>query len=246
MSTDAAQLAAYTAIARSLADPHAVSGYVMTVAAIRTAVNESIFGGIAPSAGTATGTGELGVKFHATRSGSITAVWLYKASGDTATTHKLSLWDASGNRLGTLNSASEPASGWFVTLPAAPIVIPAGDYTVSYGINGTAYVARSPTPPVVAASLTFIANVVGTLDTYPTGAGSAYAMVDIQFAAIASVDLTETAGSTLTGIPVVGAMPVVGAAALYLAFAQRGYVIGGTGAPVAELLDVPDQPRTVQ
>lgn len=39
------------------------------------------------------------------------------------------------------------------------------------------------------------------------------------------------AGTLLRSVPYIGLAPLVGATVIYLVFGQRGYVIGGTGAP---------------
>ena len=54
---------------------------------------------------------DLGVKFTADASGSITGIRFYKGAGNTGT-HIGSLWTASGTLLGQVTFTSESATGW--------------------------------------------------------------------------------------------------------------------------------------
>src|SRR5690606_8812571 len=84
------------------------------------------------------GTGlELGMKFTASKSGTISAIRFYKASGETGS-HTASLWTASGSLLGTVTFTNESASGWQEATFSTPITIAAGQtYVASYHSNGT-------------------------------------------------------------------------------------------------------------
>jgi N,N-dimethylformamidase beta subunit-like protein/uncharacterized protein DUF4082/fibronectin type III domain protein len=75
---------------------------------------------------------ELGMKFKADYSGSITGVRFYKASNNTGT-HVGSLWSASGTRLAQVTFSGESASGWQSATFASPVAVTAGTtYVVSY------------------------------------------------------------------------------------------------------------------
>jgi len=95
--------------------------------------------GAAPtSAPSADGEGlELGMKFTASKSGTISAMRFYKATGETGT-HTASLWTASGDLLGTVTFTNESGSGWQEATFSTPITIAAGQtYVASYHSNGT-------------------------------------------------------------------------------------------------------------
>ncbi|WP_345622160.1 DUF4082 domain-containing protein [Streptomyces ziwulingensis] len=75
---------------------------------------------------------ELGVKFRATRAGSITGVRFYKAAANLGT-HTGSLWSASGTRLATGTFSNETASGWQQLNFATPVTVKANTtYVASY------------------------------------------------------------------------------------------------------------------
>ncbi|GAA3602665.1 hypothetical protein GCM10022236_00560 [Microlunatus ginsengisoli] len=75
---------------------------------------------------------EVGVKFRATQSGSITGIRFYKGSGNTGT-HVGSLWSASGTKLASVTFGSESDSGWQQADFAAPVAVTANTtYVASY------------------------------------------------------------------------------------------------------------------
>ena len=75
---------------------------------------------------------ELGVKFQADESGSVTGVRFYKADTNTGT-HVGSLWNAGGTRLAQATFSNETASGWQTATFATPVSITAGTtYVASY------------------------------------------------------------------------------------------------------------------
>ncbi|WP_331376002.1 DUF4082 domain-containing protein [Sinorhizobium chiapasense] len=85
---------------------------------------------------------ELGMKFVASSSGTITGIRFYKASGDIGS-HTGSLWTASGTLLGTVTFTNESLSGWQTAKFSSPIQIAAGTtYVASYHTTGT-YVASA-------------------------------------------------------------------------------------------------------
>jgi hypothetical protein len=74
----------------------------------------------------------LGVKFLADTTGTITGVRFYKASTNTGT-HVGTLWSATGSVLGQGTFANESASGWQTLTFATPVAVTAGTtYVASY------------------------------------------------------------------------------------------------------------------
>ncbi len=85
---------------------------------------------------------ELGMKFTASVSGTVTGIRFYKAAGDTGP-HTGSIWSASGTLLATISFADESASGWQTAAFSNPLQITAGTtYVASYHTTGS-YVATS-------------------------------------------------------------------------------------------------------
>ncbi|EJJ28588.1 Mo-co oxidoreductase dimerization domain containing protein [Rhizobium sp. CF142] len=85
---------------------------------------------------------ELGMKFSASASGTITGIRFYKAAGD-AGPHTGSIWSASGTLLATVSFGGESASGWQTATFSNPLQISAGvTYVASYHTTGS-YVATS-------------------------------------------------------------------------------------------------------
>ncbi|MBD0415488.1 DUF4082 domain-containing protein [Oryzicola mucosus] len=79
---------------------------------------------------------ELGMKFTASASGTITGIRYYKSAQDTGT-HTGSLWTSTGTLLATATFTSESASGWQTVTFSDPIAISAGTtYVASYHSNG--------------------------------------------------------------------------------------------------------------
>jgi hypothetical protein len=79
-----------------------------------------------------TGSVELGVKFTADYTGSITGIRFYKAAANTGT-HIGSLWSASGTRLAQVTFSGESASGWQTATFASPVSVTAATtYVASY------------------------------------------------------------------------------------------------------------------
>ncbi|MGW5360163.1 DUF4082 domain-containing protein [Actinopolymorpha pittospori] len=75
---------------------------------------------------------ELGVKFSATVSGTISGVRFYKGLANTGT-HVASLWTLAGVRLATATFTNETAEGWQQVNFSAPVAITAGTtYVASY------------------------------------------------------------------------------------------------------------------
>ena len=79
---------------------------------------------------------ELGVKFQAATTGTITGIRFYKGPQNTGT-HVADLWSATGNLLATATFTNETASGWQQVNFSNPVAITAGTtYVASYHTNG--------------------------------------------------------------------------------------------------------------
>jgi hypothetical protein len=86
---------------------------------------------------------ELGVKFKADATGTITGIRFYKAAANTGT-HVGSLWTAAGSRLAQVTFTNESASGWQTATFASPVSVTAGTtYVASYFAPGGRYSATS-------------------------------------------------------------------------------------------------------
>jgi hypothetical protein len=82
---------------------------------------------------------ELGMKFTADSSGTVTGVRFYKSAANTGT-HTGSLWSATGTRLAQVTFTNESASGWQTATFATPVNITAGTtYVISYFAPGGRY-----------------------------------------------------------------------------------------------------------
>jgi len=82
---------------------------------------------------------ELGMKFTASQSGTITGILFYKGSGNTGT-HIGNLWSSTGTLLATTNFTGETASGWQRVNFTSPVQVAAGaTYVASYHTNAGHY-----------------------------------------------------------------------------------------------------------
>jgi len=82
---------------------------------------------------------ELGVKFTADFSGTVTGIRFYKSAANTGT-HIGNLWSAAGSLLGTATFAGESASGWQQVSFAAPVAVTANTvYVASYSTTAGHY-----------------------------------------------------------------------------------------------------------
>lgn len=130
---------------------------------------------------------ELGLRFSTSQAGKVAGVTFYKATGDTRTSHDVTLWDANGLAIATATTTVETASGWQVATFATPVSVQAGaTYTVSYRSLGGqyAYTSGGLTSSVTNGSLTALAG--GGMyqygGGYPTGSfGAANYWVDVVF-----------------------------------------------------------------
>jgi hypothetical protein len=130
----------------------------------------------------------LGVKFSASVSGQITGLRFYKSSGETGTSHTLTLWSSTGTQLASATSSSEPASGWVDVALSSPVNITAGttyvagyfcnaEYAYTSGYFTSAHSFEDLTAPADAGVYTY-----GTSTAFPTSSfsGSNY-YVDVDF-----------------------------------------------------------------
>jgi len=129
----------------------------------------------------------LGVKFVASASGTITGIKYYKGASDTGT-HTGSLWSSTGTLLATATFTNETASGWQTVTFTNPVSITAGTtYVASYHSNGhytstagyftTAHANGPLTAPVNAGVYTY-----GNGNLFPTSTyGSTNYWVDVLF-----------------------------------------------------------------
>jgi hypothetical protein len=82
---------------------------------------------------------EVGLKFRADASGTITAIRFYKAATNTGV-HVGSLWSSTGQLLAAATFSGETASGWQQVSLSTPVAITANTvYVVSYHTNGGHY-----------------------------------------------------------------------------------------------------------
>jgi hypothetical protein len=126
---------------------------------------------------------ELGVKFRADYSGSITGIRFYKAAANTGT-HIGSLWSSSGTRLAQVTFSGESASGWQTAAFASPVSVTAGTtYVASYFAPSGHYSATNDgllsavdNPPLHALANSTSANGVyayGSSSSFPSNTYSA-------------------------------------------------------------------------
>ncbi|MDA0166930.1 DUF4082 domain-containing protein [Solirubrobacter ginsenosidimutans] len=191
---------------------------------------------------------ELGVKFTADSSGSITGIRFYKAAANTGT-HVGSLWNAAGTRLAQATFTNESATGWQTVTFASPIAItanttyvasylaPAGHYSVTAGALATGV----DNPPLHAVSNATSPNGVylyGAAGGFPTGSFNAgnYG-VDVLFVGApapgAPTGVTATAGQGSANVswtaPSTGGAPSAYKITPYIgAAAQTATTITGT------------------
>jgi hypothetical protein len=119
----------------------------------------------------------LGVKFTADTSGTVSAIRFYKAAANTGT-HVGSLWSVGGTLLAQVTFTAESASGWQKATFSSPVAITAGTTYVAsylapnghYSVNGSAFgAAAMDNPPLHA-----LANSLTPNGVYAYGAASAF------------------------------------------------------------------------
>lgn len=100
-----------------------------------TATPCSLFGNQTPAGSNgAAALDERGIHFTSDIAGTISAIKFYKVASDTATMHKVSLWDSTCSKLASATTANETASGWQTATFATPVPISSNTtYIASYG-----------------------------------------------------------------------------------------------------------------
>ncbi len=119
---------------------------------------------------------ELGMKFRAADSGTVTGVRFYKSAANTGT-HTGSLWSATGTRLGYVTFTNETASGWQTALFSTPVVVTAGQtYVVSYFAPNGHYAASGGafSSAISNSPLTGLADATSPNGTYAYSATGAF------------------------------------------------------------------------
>jgi hypothetical protein len=136
---------------------------------------------------------ELGVKFTADFSGSITGVRFYKAPENVGT-HVGSLWNSAGQRIGQATFTNETASGWQAVVFPQPIQVTAGTtYVASYFSPEGAYTATTfglassvdggPVQTVANSTSSNGVYAYGAASNFPTGSyDAANYWVDVMYA----------------------------------------------------------------
>src|ERR1035437_7414752 len=163
---------------------------------------------------------ELGVKFTADTSGSITGIRFYKASTNTGT-HVGSLWSSTGTLLASATSSGETASGWQTATFSTPVSITAGTTYVAgylapsghYSSTAAGLSGAVDNPPLHSVANSTSVNGVyayGPTSTFPTNSHNATNYwVDVLFAASGSsqsqppgqvTGVTATAGDSSAAV----------------------------------------------
>ncbi len=124
-----------------------------------------------------TGGIEVGVKFRASQSGTVTGIRFYKGTTNTGT-HTGSLWSRTGTRLGTVTFSGESAGGWQQATFATPVAVTAGTtYVASYFAPAGHYAVSESyfTAATTRGPLTALKNGTdGTNGVYAYGSASAF------------------------------------------------------------------------
>lgn len=172
---------------------------------------------------------ELGTRFTPSQSGKITAIRFYKGTGNTGT-HTGTLWDASGNKLGSVTFTGETASGWQQADLPTPVAVTAGQsYVVSYHAPNGNYADDQSyfTSPLTSGALTAPADSASTPNgvyayssgsTFPTSTySSSNYYVDVVFQANQAPAATTNAatGVTSSGATLNGTVNPEGLATTY-------------------------------
>ena len=149
---------------------------------------------------------ELGVRFRADATGTITGVRFFKGATNTGT-HIANLWSNTGTRLATATFSGETASGWQQVAFTSPVAVTAnttyiasyhtvtGQYGVDVAYFATTGVDNAPlhAPQDLAGSANSV-FAYGTASAFPTGTyQSSNYWVDVVFAASGGADTTAPA-----------------------------------------------------
>jgi hypothetical protein len=119
---------------------------------------------------------ELGVKFDASSTGSVTGIRFYEAATNTGT-HVGSLWSASGTLLASATFSNETGSGWQTVNFSSPVSITAGTTYVAGYFAPNGHYSSSPGALSAAVSngpLTAIANGISSNGVYAYAGSSTF------------------------------------------------------------------------
>jgi Domain of unknown function (DUF4082)/Fibronectin type III domain len=194
---------------------------------------------------------ELGVKFAASTSGSITGIRFYKAATNTGT-HVGSLWSASGTLLASGTFSNETASGWEYLSFSSPVAISAGTTYVAgyfapnghYSVTSSGLSSAVSNGPLQAVANSTSANGVyaySSTSTFPSNSYNATNYwVDVMFQPTAApgqvTNVTATAGTQSATVswsaPTTGGQPTTYTVTPYIgSTAQTATTV--TGSPPA-------------
>lgn len=174
---------------------------------------------------------EVGVKFRASQSGSVTGIRFYKGAQNTGT-HVGSLWTSTGTRLATVTFTGESASGWQQASFATPIPVTAdttyvASYTAPagrYAVNENYFTSAATTSGPLTA---LREGTDGSNGVYATGVGtfptatyrSSNYWVDVAFTPTSGTP--DTTPPTVSGLlPADGATGVAGDATVRATFSE--------------------------
>jgi len=183
---------------------------------------------------------EVGTKFTADVSASVTGVRFYKSAANNGT-HIGSLWSATGTRLAQVTYTNESSSGWQHATFSSPVAITAGaTYVVSYHTPQGRYSAQSGgfNSAIVNGQLRGVANATSPNGVYMYGATSAFPSNSFN-AANYFVDV-------MVSIPAPNAPSSVSAASAGTNSATVAWTAPATGGPVTSYVITPFIGATAQ
>ena len=183
---------------------------------------------------------ELGVKFTADFTGTITGVRFYKATENVGT-HVGSLWNAAGQRLAQATFTNETASGWQAVTFASPIAVTAGTtYVASYFSPEGAYTASAfgLASAIDGGPVQTVANSVSSNGVYAYGASSNFPA--------SSYDAANYWVDVMYALPVPGQPTAVSAAASGATSATVNWTAPAGGGPVTSYRITPYVGATAQ
>jgi hypothetical protein len=148
---------------------------------------------------------ELGMKFRATRAGTVSAIRFWKAASDTGA-HTGTIWSAAGAALASVNFTGETASGWQQQALAAPLAVQANTvYVVSVSTTSRfAMTSGGLSAAVVSGDLSSVADgangVFGSAGAFPTGSwNNGNYFRDIVYEATPAPSMEIASGNNQTG-----------------------------------------------
>lgn len=134
LPTSASVIVSLTGVTGAQGGDVADTNWSFVVAAANGSPTQTLLGSVAPQVASDVDTAsvELGMAFHASAPGQVTAIRFYKGVGNTGT-HTGSLWGPNGELLATVTFGNESAAGWQRAALSTPVALKAGTvYTVSY------------------------------------------------------------------------------------------------------------------